>query len=102
MLVLGAAYKRDTADLRESPALAILSRLDRAGAAVAYHDPHGPHIGLGRHYRLDLRSAPLTAEALAAAGAVDYAFVVRHARLVVGTRNATRLVTEGRERIVKA
>ena len=109
--MLGAADKRDTADLRESPALALLSRLDRAGAVVASHDPHVPRIGSGRHYRLDLRSVALTAEALAAAdavvivtdhGAVDDAFVVRHARLVVDTRNATRLVAEGREKIVKA
>jgi UDP-N-acetyl-D-glucosamine dehydrogenase len=111
VLVLGAAYKRDTADLRESPALALLSRLDRAGAAVSYHDPHVPRIGSGRHYRLDLRSVPLTAEAVAGADAVvivtdhravDYAFVVRHARLVVDTRNATRLALEGREKILKA
>jgi len=111
VLILGAAYKRDTADLRESPALTSLSRLDRAGAEVAYHDPHVPRIGSGRHDRLDLRSVPLTAETLAAAdavvsvtdhGAVDYAVVVRHARLVVDTRNATRLVTEGREKILKA
>ena len=101
------ADRRDTADLRESPALTILSRLDRAGAEVASHDPHVPRIGSGRHDRLDLQSVPLTTGARAATDAVvivtdhravDYAFVVRHARLVVDTRNATRLVTEGRRR----
>ena len=54
---------------------------------------------------------PLTAEALTAAdavvivtdhGAVDCGFVGRHARLVVDTRHATRLVLEGREKIIKA
>ena len=54
---------------------------------------------------------PLTAEGLAAADAVliatdhsvfDYEFVVRHSRLVVDTRNATRNVREGREKIVLA
>jgi UDP-N-acetyl-D-glucosamine dehydrogenase len=98
VLVLGAAYKRDTADLRESPALALLSRLDRAGAAVSYHDPHVPRIGSGCHYRLDLRPGPLTAEALAAADAM--AIVTDHG--TVDTRNVTQAVAKGREKIIKA
>jgi UDP-N-acetyl-D-glucosamine dehydrogenase len=111
ILVLGVAYKRDTADIRESPALRILSLLRGAQAQVSYHDPHVPRIGHGRHYHLDLESVPLTAEALYGVDAVlivtdhstvDYAFVVRHAPLVVDTRNATRDVTEDRHKIVKA
>ena len=111
VLVLGVAYKRDTADIRESPALRILSLLNRTGAQVAYHDPHVPRLGQGRHYRLDLESVPLTAETLGHVDAVlivtdhstiDYAMVVRHAPLVVDTRNATRDIVEGREKILKA
>ncbi len=111
VLVLGVAYKRDTADIRESPALRILSLLNRTGARVAYHDPHVPRLGQGRHYRLDLESVPLTAETLDHVDAalivtdhstIDYAMVVRHAPLVVDTRNATRHVVEGREKILKA
>jgi UDP-N-acetyl-D-glucosamine dehydrogenase len=56
-------------------------------------------------------SVPLTPETLRGFDAVliitdhssvDYALVVEHARLVVDTRNATRGVTRGRDRIVKA
>jgi UDP-N-acetyl-D-glucosamine dehydrogenase len=60
VLTLGVAYKRDTADLRESPALRILSLLGRAGAEIMYHDPYVPHVGQFRKYRIDLRSVPLT------------------------------------------
>jgi UDP-N-acetyl-D-glucosamine dehydrogenase len=111
ILVLGVAYKRDTSDIRESPALRILAILSRRGALVSYHDPHVPRLGRGRHYEFELESVPLTAEALRAADAVlivtdhssvDYDHVVRHAAVVVDTRNATRDVREGREKVVKA
>jgi UDP-N-acetyl-D-glucosamine dehydrogenase len=70
-----------------------------------------PKLGRSRHYDFDLESVPLTPEALRGADAVlvvtdhssvDYTAVVRHATLVVDTRNATRDVSEGREKIVKA
>jgi UDP-N-acetyl-D-glucosamine dehydrogenase len=111
ILVLGVAYKRDTGDIRESPALRILSILARRGAQIAYHDPHVPRLGRGRHYQFDLESTPLTAESLGAADAVlivtdhsaiDYEEVVRHAVVVVDTRNATRDVRAGREKVIKA
>jgi nucleotide sugar dehydrogenase len=46
VLVAGVAYKSDVADLRESPALEILSLLHDLGADVAYHDPHFPQLRL--------------------------------------------------------
>jgi UDP-N-acetyl-D-glucosamine dehydrogenase len=111
VLVLGVAYKRDTGDIRESPALRILALLTKRGAQVAYHDPHVPRLGRSRRYGFDLASTPLTTEALRATDAVlivtdhssvDYAFVVHHASLIVDTRNAVRDVREGREKVVKA
>ncbi len=106
ILVLGVAYKRDVADVRESPALDILKHLRALGAVVAYSDPHVPRLHYGD---LDLASEALSPEGLAGTDCVvivanhtafDYAAVVRHARLVVDTRNATR-GTAGRARIVK-
>ncbi|MFH1924525.1 MAG: nucleotide sugar dehydrogenase, partial [Planctomycetota bacterium] len=65
-----------------------------------------------RHHDVpDLASSELTAEFLASQDCVliatdhsayDYDFIVRHAPLVIDTRNATRNVTEGREKIRKA
>ena len=49
ILILGVAYKKDTGDLRESPALDIIHLLQEKGAVVYYHDPHVPafdHDGL--------------------------------------------------------
>ncbi len=44
VLVLGVSYKRDVADLRESPALDIIHLLQEKGAVVSYHDPFVPHF----------------------------------------------------------
>lgn len=110
--VLGVAYKKDVDDPRESPSFELMELLLKRGAALSYHDPHVPKLpGMRHHHLPDLASKPLTAEFLAAQDAVliatdhssvDYPFVVRHAPLVIDTRNATKGVSEGREKIVKA
>lgn len=101
--ILGVAYKKDVDDPRESPAFRIIEMLEDRGAILSYHDPHVPALPKMRHYRVpDLQSSPLTADWLAAQDAVlivtdhtavDYAFVVKHAPLVIDTRNATRNLT---------
>ena len=105
VLVLGVAYKRDLDDCRESPAIEVIKLLQHEGASVGYHDPHVPELAQDG---IVLSSVALTAEALSAADlvivatdhtAIDYDFVVRHARHVLDTRNATKNVEIGRERI---
>jgi UDP-N-acetyl-D-glucosamine dehydrogenase len=109
--VLGVAYKRDVDDARESPAFVIIELLQKRGAVVSYHDPHIPHLPRTRHFAVAMSSSPLTPEFLSGQDAVlivtdhsacDYDLVVRHAPLVVDTRNATRNVKQGREKICKA
>jgi nucleotide sugar dehydrogenase len=39
VLVLGVAYKRDIADVRESPAIPLIAGLQRRGAVVSFDDP---------------------------------------------------------------
>lgn len=111
ILILGVAYKRDLDDDRESPALKVMELLARKHARFAYHDPYVPALRRSRQYDFQLESVPLTAEELAAADAVmivtdhssiDYDFIVQASRLVVDTRNATRHVRQGREKIVHA
>jgi UDP-N-acetyl-D-glucosamine dehydrogenase len=110
ILVLGVAYKKDVDDPRESPAFPILELLQRRGAAVSYNDPFIPSLPAMRHHSIRLDSQPLTESLLAAQDAVliitdhtayDYAWIVRHAKLVVDTRNATGNLADGRDRIVK-
>ena len=110
--LLGVAYKKDVDDPRESPSFELMKSLLAGGAALTYNDPHVPRLPRMRHYELpEMASCPLTAEYLAAQDAVliatdhtayDYDFIVEHARLVVDTRNATKKVVHGREKIVKA
>jgi UDP-N-acetyl-D-glucosamine dehydrogenase len=45
VFVLGVSYKRDVGDLRESPSLKVIERLQRRGARVVYHDPYVPVVG---------------------------------------------------------
>ena len=106
ILVLGVAYKRDIDDVRESPALDIIKRLEERGANVAYHDPHVPSFREDGHA---MHGVALTAEGLAGADAVvivtdhstvDYQQVVDQAHLVVDTRNMTAKLRRSRARIV--
>jgi UDP-N-acetyl-D-glucosamine dehydrogenase len=95
ILVLGVAYKRDVDDMRESPALDVMSLLEERGADVVYHDPHVASFRDDGHEKV---SVPFTDAELARADAVviitdhstvDYQRVVDIAALVVDTRNAT-------------
>ncbi len=111
VLVLGLAYKPDIDDVRESPSLELIELLKDKGAKVDYSDPYIPQTHRQRQYDLRMKSKKLTAKMLAGYDAVliatnhsdyDYDWIVKHARLVVDTRNATARVRTGRSRIVKA
>jgi UDP-N-acetyl-D-glucosamine dehydrogenase len=93
--VLGTAYKRDIDDVRESPALDVILLLQRLGARVTFSDPFVRSI--------QINGANLEAEEVfpAAANAdcvviitdhtkVDYASVVKRAKLILDTRNALK------------
>ena len=94
LLVLGAAYKPDIDDLRESPALDVIGLLKNKGAEVSYHDPYIPLI---RHDGWELHSVPDVMAAVQAVDCVviitnhslyDYPAILNDARLIVDTRNA--------------
>ena len=111
VLILGVSYKRDVDDTRESPALRIMQLLGEKGARVEYHDPYVPRLGTFRRYVFNKESQELTASLLHSVDAVliltdhscfDYDFITRHSHLIVDTRNATRKVVEGRDKIVRA
>ena len=112
ILMLGLAYKKDVDDLRESPSLFLLEKLEKAGAKVDFHDSHFPEIHKTREHAelAGRKSVSIDAKSLSSYDAVliatehsdvDFAEVVKHAKLVVDTRNATRNVAD-RTKIVKA
>ena len=95
VLVLGAAYKPDVSDTRESPAIDIINELEDWNASVAYHDPFVSELDiLGERYE----SVELTTDRLAGADCVvlvtdhsrfDIGEIVDHSSLLFDTRNAT-------------
>ena len=94
ILVLGAAYKPDVGDVRESPAVKIMHLLHKRGAKVEFHDPYVEDVALnGMH----LHRTELTNHAVASADLVavltphtayDLEWVSEHAKCVFDARNA--------------
>jgi UDP-N-acetyl-D-glucosamine dehydrogenase len=107
VLVLGAAYKADIDDLRESPALDVIGLLRQKGAEVEYHDPYIPVLA---HEDWTLRSVP---DMLSAAGAADcvviitdhkvydYPGLLETAALIIDTRNALGPAGRGHSKVVR-
>jgi len=94
VLVLGAAYKPDIDDLRESPALDVIHLLLQKGADVSYHDPRIASIS---HDNWSLKSVPDLTKAVKDADCVvivtnhttyDYKAILQNAALIIDTRNA--------------
>ncbi len=106
ILVIGAAYKRDIDDLRESPALDVIRLLQERGAEVAYHDPYVADL---HHEGLDMEAIDLTEKALSGADCVvivtdhssyDWEWIAKHAPLIMDARNALKDVASPKARIV--
>jgi UDP-N-acetyl-D-glucosamine dehydrogenase len=94
-LVLGAAYKPDIDDIRESPALEILDLLRKKGATVEYHDPCIPT--LKTHEGFEMRSVPDLMASVHAADVIvivtnhkvyDYKAILKAAKFIFDSRNA--------------
>jgi UDP-N-acetyl-D-glucosamine dehydrogenase len=113
ILILGVAYKKNIDDMRESPSLVLIELIEKRGASVEYHDPFIPVIPTTREHAAlaGRKSAPLTPETIAGYDAVlvatdhdciDYASVVKNARLVIDTRNACARAGASSDNVVKA
>ncbi len=107
VLVLGAAYKPDIDDLRESPAIDVIGLLRQKGACVSYHDPY---VRAFAHDDWDMQSVPDLTAAVKAADCVvivtnhksyDYPAILDAAQLVVDTRNALAKVGAGNPKVVR-
>src|SRR4051794_31786184 len=92
VLVLGVAYKPGIGDMRESPALKLISLLKNAGADVSYHDPH---VASFKDHGLEMTGVPYDPGAYDCVvivtdhADIDYDALVDDASLVVDLRNAT-------------
>ena len=104
IVIAGISYKRDIDDMRESPALDVMHLLQKAGAEVSYADPYVPTLP-GHEWPggVDMTAVALDAKTMAAADCVvivtdhkvfDYDAIVLGSKLVIDTRNATRIRAE--------
>lgn len=97
VLILGAAYKKDIDDMRESPTLKLIEIFRDKGAEVSYNDPYVPKLYKTRKYAYDMLSVELTKENLKQYDVIvlstdhssyDYKFIADNSRLVIDSRNA--------------
>ncbi len=97
ILLLGAAYKKNVDDMRESPSLKLIEIFREKGAEVDYNDPHIPKLPPTRKYKYDMSSVELTEENLHSYDLIvlstdhddyDYEYIHKNAKLILDTRNA--------------
>jgi UDP-N-acetyl-D-glucosamine dehydrogenase len=97
VLILGAAYKNDIDDMRESPSLKLIEIYREKGASVDYSDPIIPKLPKTRKYNYHMNSVKLTKEKLKSYDLVvlstdhsnfDYKFIAQNSKLIVDSRNA--------------
>lgn len=107
VLVVGVTYKKDTADIRESPALEVIELLRQRGADVGYADPYVPALEIEGH---PIPARPMTAASIAAQDVVvvvtdhsdvDYSVLLENASLVFDTRNALKRLGRTRASVVR-
>jgi UDP-N-acetyl-D-glucosamine dehydrogenase len=107
VLVLGAAYKPDIDDLRESPALDVIGLLKKKGALVEYHDPYVPSLreeDVVMHSVSDLMESVRQADCVVIVtnhSVYDYAAILAGARLIVDTRNALKAAGKNNPKVVR-
>ena len=104
ILIVGVAYKKDIADVRESPALRIIDLLKYKGAKINYHDPYVENMD-------SLKSLDLTKDIIEEQDAIvittdhtsiDYASLGKYAKLIVDTRNIMATVKNPKARVIRA
>jgi len=95
IVVLGVAYKRDIDDVRESPALDVISLLQHRGANVTFHDPYVSSIRLENEqimvasaYEDTLLSQADCVVIITDHTVYNWQHIINQAELVIDTRNA--------------
>lgn len=111
VLLLGAAYKKNVDDMRESPSLKLIEIFREKGAEVDYNDPYIPKLPPTRKYIYDMTSVELTEENLKSYDLIvlstnhddyDYEFIHKNAELILDTRNAFKKLGISNGKVYKA
>lgn len=97
ILILGASYKKNIDDMRESPTLKLIEIFHSKEAIVDYCDPYVPKLFPTRKYKYDIESVQITPEILKSYDLVlvstdhdlfDYELIAAHSKIIIDTRNA--------------
>ena len=113
VLILGASYKKDIDDMRESPTLKLIEILREKGATVDYNDPYVPKLPPSRKYKYDMSSVELTKENLSKYDVIllstdhtyykdNSEFIIQNSKLIVDSRNAFKANGRSEGKIQKA
>ncbi len=110
VLILGASYKKDIDDMRESPSLKLIEILREKGAKVDYNDPYVPKLPKTRKYQYDMESVELSKKNLAKYDLVllstdhtdyNYKFIAASSKVILDTRNAFERAGVKSEKVYK-
>jgi len=106
ILFLGVAYKKDVSDLRESPVLEIITKLEEESALIYYYDPYIPEfINNGKEYKSikELTAKEVREKEIViittAHTVVDYKMVVKNAKAIFDTRNIIKFNSKNVEKL---
>ena len=99
LLIIGMAYKKNVDDMRESPALVILDKLQKSGATTSYYDPYIAEIPTTREFPhlAGIQSTSWNEDSLSLFDAaiivtahdhIDYTTLMNEVEIVIDTRNA--------------
>ena len=106
ILLLGVAYKKDIDDLRQSPALEIIKKLEEEKAIISYYDPYiAEFINNGKKYK-SLKE--LTEEEIKEKdiiiittdhSAIDYKIIVKNAKVILDSKNVIKISNDKIEKL---
>ena len=108
ILMLGIAYKKNIDDMRESPSVDMMDKLQRRGALIEYSDPYVPVFPKMRRYSFDLSSVEITAKSITSFDCVvigtnhdvyDYEMILDKSLLIIDTRGVYR---DEHENVIRA
>jgi UDP-N-acetyl-D-glucosamine dehydrogenase len=106
VLLLGVAYKKDINDIRESPALGVIKKLEEDNAVISYYDPYIPEfINNEKEYKSlkDLTKEELKEKDIVIIitdhTKIDYEMIAKNAKAVFDTRNAIKDNSENVEKL---
>lgn len=97
ILILGASYKKNIDDMRESPSLKLIEIIQNKNGLVDYCDPFVPKLPPTRKYKFEMESVLLNPQAVKSYDAIllstdhdnfDYEMIANNAQLIIDTRNA--------------